>query len=63
LPIADCRLPIGNQSAQARSKTGKFFVHAVLFAGWFSATAESHYSVKRRCSKRIAAGFTAQDCQ
>jgi hypothetical protein len=63
LPIADCRLPIGNQIVQARGETGKFFVHAVLFVGWFSATARSHYILKQVCRKRIAMGFAAQDCQ
>ena len=30
LRIADCRLPIGNQLAQARGEAGKFCVHAVF---------------------------------
>jgi hypothetical protein len=46
LPIADCRLPIGNRVAQARAEAGKFFVHAVLFVGWFSATAERQDSAQ-----------------
>jgi len=30
LPIADCRLPIGNQPAQARGEMRKFWIHAVF---------------------------------
>jgi hypothetical protein len=49
--------------AAARGETGKFFVHAVLFAGWLSATAGSDYMLKIVCSKWIAAGNAAKDCQ
>ena len=52
LPIADCRLPIGNQSAQTRGEVGKFFVHAVFGHGWFSATAGSHANIKPPFRKR-----------
>jgi hypothetical protein len=52
-----------NGLAQARGKAGKFVVHAVFGYGWFSATADQHYTAKRRGGKRIATGFAAQDCQ
>lgn len=53
LPIVDCRLPIGNQSAQARGEAGKFFVHAVFVHGWFSATANKKTSMKAAYGKGI----------
>ena len=47
--ITNCRLPAGNQFAQARGEAGEVIFHAVFVHGWFSATASLNYSSNFTC--------------